>query len=298
MAKEVAIGKRAKITEAQQYVMLAALGASVVLGACLALVVHFMRLISFNSNVIAEEEKAIVDYSNAIKNIGICAKPSGTIYSDDELKKCNPNTISVSSIPGTLRANILNNIAANKALNSVQKEDSNNTCYNPTTGKNYTYDEMTALYDSATSSAERAAASALIQSCSALRVIPDALPAFRNEEALLASLNKIFNISYLEPESLSPTNSSSSSVSDAPGKVGNISVRLSVEADSSTTIKFLDNIEHSIREFHIERATIEWGQGNTLKLQAQATAYYISPSELKEIKKTIEGDKEKEEKKK
>lgn len=289
MAKEVALSKRAKISEAQQYVLLSVLGAAVFLGAAIALVVHFIKVISFNANVIAEEEQAIVAYSDAIKNIGICSSPKGSVYTDDELKNCNPDTIDVGSIPGTLRANILENMAANQALNSVPKEN-NSACVNPLSGKNYTYAEMSNLYNTAETGSERIAASKLIQSCSALRVIPDALPAFKNEEALLASLNKIFNLTNLEPESLSPTgNASNATVGNG---IETISVRLSVESNSASTIKFLDNIERSIREFNIERATIEWGSDNTLILQAQATAYYMSPSTLKEVKNTIEGDTE------
>jgi hypothetical protein len=56
MAKEVAIEKRAKISQAQQYVLLAVLGASIFLGVAISLIFYFVRQISFNSEVIAEEE--------------------------------------------------------------------------------------------------------------------------------------------------------------------------------------------------------------------------------------------------
>ena len=279
MAKEVAISKRAKISQAQQYVLLAVLGASVFLGVAISLIMHFVHQISFNAGVIMEEDKAIVAYSNAIQGIGICKKPSGEVYTDEELKKCSQDSIEVSSIPGTLRANILENMAANEALNSVPKENTSE-CINPATGKNYTYSEMNSLYNSATTSEQLVAASELIQICSALRVIPDALPAFKNEEALLSSLNKIFLISGWEPESLSPTGSSNAS--SLGTNLNTFSVRLSVEASTATTITFLDNIERSIREFNIERATIEIGKNDTLVLQAQATAFYMTPSTLTE----------------
>ena len=60
MAKEVAIGKRAKISEAQQYMLLSVLVASVVLGAAISLIIHFVQQISFNAKVIAAEDEAIV----------------------------------------------------------------------------------------------------------------------------------------------------------------------------------------------------------------------------------------------
>jgi hypothetical protein len=288
MAKEVAIEKRAKISEAQQYVLLAVLGASIFLGVAIALIFFFVKQISFNSNVIAEEEKSIVAYSNAIRDIGVCTKPKGAVYSDEELKNCDPDSIDVSSIPGTLRANIIDNLAANTALNSVPKESSSG-CINPYTGKKYSYEELNKIYEEAESGDDLVKASELIQSCSALRIIPDAIPAFKNEEALLSSLNKIFLVTGIEPETLSPTGAAGES---NYGKgLESISVRLSVESETPTTVGFLENVEHSIREFNIERATIEWAQGGKLVLQAQASAFYMTPSELVETTETIKATK-------
>ena len=290
MAKEVAIEKRAKISQAQQYVLLAVLGASIFLGVAVSLIFHFVHQISFNANVIAEEEKAIVAYSNAIRDIGVCKKPSGSVYSDDELKKCSPDSIDVSAVPSTLRANIINDVAADISLNSVPK-DSTSGCINPNTGKQYTYADLNKKYNNAETDEELKTASELIQSCSALRIIPDALPAYKNEEALLSSLNKIFIMTGVEPDTLSP--SGSTSVSSIGKNLESLSVRLVVEADPATTINFLENVEHSIREFNIERATIEWASSGTLNLQAQAEAFYMSPSKIVESTQTIKASKNK-----
>lgn len=287
MAKEIAVGKRIAISEAQQYILLAVLGASVLLGVAISLISHFINQISFNAEVISAEEAAMVNYSNVIKNTGVCLSPKGTIYSKQELENCNPSEIFVSDIPGTLRANIIQNMAGNQALNSVPN-DSNPDCQNPGTDKQYTYEELSAILDEAENSSnseQLGRAYQLIRSCSALRVIPDALPAFKNEEALLASLNKLFIISDWTPESISPSGTSLD-VELAPG-LNALSVKLSVEADSSTTMKVLNNIERSIREFNIERATIEWGSDNTLQLEAQATAYYMDESTITETATTI-----------
>lgn len=284
MAKEVAVGKRAKISEAQQYMLLSVLVAAVFLGIAISLISHFVKQITFNMQVISAEDEAIVSYSNLIKNTGICTKPSGNVYSEEELKKCNPDSIEVSQVPGTLRSNILENMAANQALNSVPNE-SNPSCINPETEKQFTYKELNQLYKEASGSEALNNASKLIKSCSALRVIPDALPAFKNEEALLASLNKLFNDSGWKPESLSPSGTTEK-VNFGTG-LHAISIGLSVEADSGTTMNVLHNIERSIREFNIGRATIEWGGNNVLKLQAQATAYYMDESKVTEATKTI-----------
>ncbi len=288
MAIDLSFGKKlagkAKISQAQKVILMSVSGAAIFLGVAISIVMHFVGQISFNANVISEEDKAIVSYSNAIKQIGICTKPAGEVYTDEELQKCTPDSITVSRIPGTLRANIIDNMSANEALNSVPKESSSD-CINPATNKNYTYLELEELYDSAETSEALVGASRLIRSCSALRIIPDALPAFKNEEALLSSLNKIFKLSGWEPESLSPTGNIDAVTMGT--NLNAISVRLSVEADSGTTMRVLDNIERSIREFNIERATIEWGSNDALILQAQATAYYMDESSLSEATKTV-----------
>lgn len=226
MAKEVAISKRLKISEARQYMILSVLGASIFLGAAISLMSHFIQQISFNAKVIIAEDQSIVSYSNVIKSTGVCQSPKGDVYSDEELTKCDPNSIEVSQIPNTLRANILENLAANEALNSVQKED-DSSCLNLSTGKNYTYKELNKLYSDARGASELQDAATLIKSCSALRIIPDALPSFGNEEALLTSLNKLFAISGWEPESLSP--SESVEVSDLAENLNKISVNLSID---------------------------------------------------------------------
>lgn len=287
MAKEIAISKRLKISEAQKYMLFSVIGASVVLGIAISLISYFVRQISFNTNIIMAEEEAISNYSNVIKNTGACKAPKGSIYSGDELNNCIPDSVEVSEVPNTLRSGILEGLASDSALNSVPKED-NSSCVNPDTNKNYTYKELSKIYNDANGSEELNAASQLIKSCSALRVIPDALPAFKNEEALLASLNKLFNVSGWEPESISP--SSNDVEEELPDGLNGISVNVSVEASSGTTMNVLHNIERSIREFNIGSATIEWSGSDNLLFQARATAYYMDKSIITETKKTIRED--------
>ena len=287
MAKEIKLGKRAKITQAQQYMALAVFGAALFLGAAVAVVINSVNKISFSASVIVAQDQSIVSFSDTIKNIGICEKPSGKVYSDDELKKCNPNSISASRVPNTLRSNILENMASNTALASVPNK-SNTSCINPETNKNYTYQELEDNYSAASESGDDeklAAAGNLIKACSSLRVIPDALPAYKNEEALLASIDKIFRDSGTEPESLSPTDETD--WASFGNNLYTISVRLSIESGAGTVHTFLSNIERSIRNFNIERATIEWSSGNTINFQARATAYYMTPSILSITEKTI-----------
>lgn len=298
-AKEVAVGKRLKISQAQQTMLLAVLGAGIVLGIAVATTLRFINQISFNVKVLAEEEKSIRAYSTAIRNVGVCKKPkNGEVYSGAELEACNPDTVKLSEIPGTLRSVILNNLAANKSLNSVTMEDKKE-CINEKTQKNYTYEELNQKYAEAQNEDEMVKAGLLLKSCSALRLIPDALPAFKNESALMASLNKIFNISNWEPENLTPTGGMDNEI-DAkntdPERLMKMTLNLAVTAGSETTLKVLGNIERSVREFSIQQAKIEWEDNGALVLRAEANAYYVEPSNLIESTKTMTVKQEKDKK--
>ena len=277
MAKEIAIGKRAKISEAQQYMLLSVFGAAVFLGIAISLTTRFVKQIIFNADVIAEEEKSIAAYSSVIKNTGVCIAPKGESYTDEELQKCDPDTIETSQIPGTLRSNVLEKLAANEALSSVP-DTSNEMCRDPQTGKQFTYKQLNEAYRKATTTETRR---------SALRVIPDALPSAKNEEALLASLNQLFNMSGWVPQSISP--SGNSQVSSINPNLNAIDVAVSVEAGAGVATNVLDKIERSIREFDISRATIEWNNSN-LTVQAQASAYYTTPSTINETTITLSAE--------
>lgn len=283
--KTPAEGKRLKISKAQQNMILAVLGASVISGSALAITLHFIERISFNAQVIMAKDEAIVAYSDTIKNVGICKKPKGKVYNDEELRKCDPNGTEVTDVPNTLRSNILEKLAADTSLNSMQREtDSGSSCVNPNTNKNYTYDELNTIYDEAETTEEITAATTLIKSCSALRVVADALPAQKNDEALLASLDKLFILSGQRPESLSP--SGEKSTVEVKG-LNSILISIRVNSDVETVYTVLDNVERSVRDFHIEQAAVEWNGANTLSFTAQAAAYYVDKSELIEVSKTL-----------
>ena len=292
MAKEVAISKRIKISQAQEYIILAVLGASVVFGIALALTIQFIKQISFNGRVIAEEDKSISAYSEVIKNVGVCKAPNGENYNKDELSACDPSSIEISEIPGTLRANILEDLAANKALNSVPKSKVS-SCLNPSTGKDYTYKELDEKYSQARDVSELQSASALIKNCSALRVIPDALPYFKNEEALLASLNKIYIISNWEPESLSPSGDASSPTAETgedgavtTSEINGLMLNSEVNMEPEAAMILLRNMERSIREFDVKQMRIEWAD-DKLDLDMQLNAYYIGEATIEESSVTI-----------
>lgn len=286
MAKEIAIGKRAKISEAQQYMLLSVLIAAVFLGAGISLTIRFVKQIAFNAEVIAAEDESIKNYTKVIKDTGVCVAPKGDVYSDEEISKCDPDSIETSQIPNTLRSNVLEKLAANEALSSVPDE-SNEKCRDPETDKPYTYKQLTDAYKNANNTESRKIAFQNIKVCSALRVIPDALPSKKNDEALLASLNQLFNLSDWTPKSLSP--SGSGKASNQPSSLNAIDVSVSVEADAGVTTNVLDHIERSIREFDITRARFEW-QNNSLTVQARASAYYMTPATITESTQKISAE--------
>lgn len=282
---EVSVGKRIKINKMQQQMMLAVIGTSLAFGVCLVLSVYFIKLINFNSKVITAKNESIKNYYTAIKNVGICVDDNNDgKYTDVELAKCDPNAIDVTTISNTLRYNTMVTMANNTDLESVAR-DAQKDCYDSNGKKN----DYTEVYRNATTTEERDNALYMMRKCSALRVIPDALPSSQNKEALLASLNQLFYTAGWEPESLSP--GSGSTASPVSGLLA-MPVSLSVKTDTATTLKVLQSIEKSIRPFIISSARISWSGDNALgsqnlELTASAVAFYTSPVSVSETTKTV-----------
>ncbi len=280
-------GKRAKISKAQQLTMLEVLGASLVLGTCLVLANFIIKYIQFNGQVIAEKSQAITDYDQVIRNIGICAdKDNNKRLSDRELADCNPNTVQLSEAVGSLRYNIFEEMAKNEDLESVARQRNEN-CYDED-GKRI---DFNALYNAATDETARQEYLQAMKICSSLRVISDALPAQKNTEALMASLNQIFITSQWEPDSIAPRDETV--VLDELTGVSAIPVSFRVNGDGATVIKVINNIDKSIRDFDVTSATVEW-TNTGLSLQARANAYYMDETWVLESDKTVRaGDKKK-----
>ena len=284
MAEKIA-EKRVRISKIQQQMMLSVLGASLVLGVSLVVSIYFIKHMNFNGKVIQKRDEAISNYDQAIKNVGICRDTDKDgKFSDKELKDCNPQNIDVKTIPGTLRYNVMVNMANNTNLESVARE-SQKLCFD----ENHKRIDFTAAYAKATSDDERSYDLKMMKMCSALRVIPDALPAQKNDEALLASLNQIFLLSGFEPEQLSPgTTFKQSKVTG----VSTIPVSLTVKRNESETMSIISNIEKSIRAFSLSTAQIKWGSnaanGNSnLELLVQGAAFYSTESTVEEKMETV-----------
>lgn len=286
-ANKPADTKREKISKAQQLTMLEVLGASLVLGTCLVLVNFIGKYIEFNTRIIAAKNEAIEDYDQTLRNIGICPDTDrdGRL-SPREIADCDPNSVKTSQVPGSLRYNVMEVMAQNADLESVARKRNEN-CYDAD-GKRI---DFNALYNSATTEAERQQLLQATKICSSLRVISDALPAQKNTEALMASLNQLFIISEREPENIAPRDDNV--VLDDLTMVQAIPVTLQVNGDGPTILTVLNNIDRSIRDFDITTATIEW-TNNGLSLSARANAYYMDSVWNLESDKTVRaGDKSK-----
>lgn len=277
-----ALGKRVKISKAQQYTLLAVLGASLALGVCGVLTAHFLQNIAFNGKVIAAKGESEAKYEKLIKNVGVCEDTNNDgRFAGKELENCMPNSVSLEKIKGSLRYKIMEEMSTNGALESVGRANSGDSnCYDKN-GKKIDYKKK---YNTTVDENERNYAVKMMQICSALRVIPDALPSNANEEALLASLNKIFILSNWDPETISPGGTAKV---DEKNGLGVIPVNLSIEADTAKAFRVLNNMEKSIRTFDVTTANIEWSGKDGFTLNAQANSYYVEPMTLKEEIKTV-----------
>ena len=284
MAKDNAVSKRLKISKAQQNMLGAVAIASLILGVSLVLGVYFVKYIRFNAAVIGAKNEAIQGYSDAIRDLGVCEAPRGRTYSSNELKSCEPDNVMPSDVTNSLRYNVMVKMAQNRALESVGRTGLS-ICNNSDTGEKLTYEQLYDMYDYATTSEDKARKLEIFGLCSALRAIPDALPATKNEQALGASLDRVYRIGNIYPDSITTGGEVETGVEGLRG----IGMTLSVEAGEETAYRLLKNIERSIREFNINMASMEIVGGSGINLTASATAYYIDTAALTEGIVTVTG---------
>ncbi len=274
-----AVEKRLKISKTQQQTLLIALITAVVVGVCIVLAVFFGKYIGFNKKVIAAKDSAIVDYEKTIKNVGLCLdKDKDGKFSEDEIKKCNPDSLNSANLTGTLRYNVMVNMANNTDLESVGR-DSQKDCFDAD-GKKINWQKK---FDETENDEEQAKYLSMLKMCSALRVVPDALPAQMNEEALMSSLNQVFILSNWEPESISPSGNATTGTTG----ISTIPISLVVETTNDKAMTVLSNIEKSIRTFDIKTAKISWSKNNYLTIRGQGVAYYTEDADVIQTVETV-----------
>lgn len=273
--------KRVLISKAQRWTLFEVLIASLILGTCIVVANFLLKYIEFNATVIGEKNIAINEYDQTIRNVGVCVDTdkNGRL-SDAEIESCSPNEVALSDVEGSLRYNVYETMAENADLESVARQRNENGICFTTDGsmRDWTFE-----YSIATTDAAREQALQGMKTCSSLRVISDALPAHKNTEALMASLNQLFIVAGIEPENIAPTDET---IISEIGGVAIIPVSFRMQGTGAEIIHALDSIEKSIREFDITSATVEWSTGG-LNLRANANAFYLGAMASLETEKTV-----------
>ena len=295
MATETTEDKKKRISDAQQRMFLFVLVAALAVGTTIVMSIYLVKYIGFNAQVIGKKEEAVQAYTSVIQTAGVCTSAKGQTYTIGEIERCNPNTLTASQVANSLRGKILNEMAANKVLESVARgAESLSECYN-SQGDKYSYDELYEGYRTAGTDAKREEFLTKLVTCSALRVAADALPAAMNTQATLASLSYIIGDTGLNIESLTSNEYETGKIVELKNgtKVGTIAIPLIISGSDEQIEKFLEELEHSIREFAVNSATIEWStQG--LGMRLNLTAYYAEDAGVVETTEKVipEGVKE------
>ena len=251
-------GKRLKIDKAQQMTMLEVLVAGVLVGVSVVLSIWLIKYISFNATVIGEKSVAIKEYDESIKNVSVL----------------NENVTAMMS---------------NKDLESVAR-DALDGCYEIVDGERVKID-FDEKRDEANTAQEKEMYMGMAQTCSALRVIPDALPYKENIEGALSSLNQLYIIAGVVPDTLAPGESANTTTDDGASEsesgLQTLTLRTSMESDDEQTFGVLNALERSIREFDVTKLTLEWSGDSSLAVSASIDTYYNGELKAKEKTKTV-----------
>ncbi len=141
----------------------------------------------------------------------------------------------------------------------------------------------------------------LARTCTALRVIPDALPSKMNVEATLASMNQLLNWSNggAGIESISGADVGATALSDDL-TVSSVGASISLSDEAKNVRNSLDLIERSIRNFDIVSTNISWvdtydEHGNAkaskkIELVGLYRAYYANGVKIEKKSKKICAD--------
>lgn len=282
MAFKLTSGPNAlKISKAQQTTILEVLIASLLVGAAFMFSIWLIRYISFNTKVITAKGESVDNYEASVINTGACDDSNGDgKLSDSELDSCTPDSTPLATVPSSLRSNVMVTTANSPALESVQRSLAS-SCYDAY-GEEVNY---LALYERATNDSEREYYLSLYQTCSALRVIPDALPSTYNVEAAMASLNYLFNVAGVTPEAMNPEGSTQ--VADlGNGQLMSTGINFTMQASERDILNMLETIERSIRNYTFNTASIDVSN-NQLSFSGLVDVYYVEDSTLEEDNRTV-----------
>lgn len=127
----------------------------------------------------------------------------------------------------------------------------------------------------------------ITRTCSALRVVPDAMPSRANPTALGASLTKLITYPGITIDASAVGKETvSSTVSIAP-RVGSIPATFLVVGQPNNINGLLLQLESSIRPISPSTVNLEWRSGDNLALSAQTNAYFVNQSIAQKLYKNI-----------
>ena len=144
------------------------------------------------------------------------------------------------------------------------------------------------------------------RTCTALRVIPDAVPSSLNQEATLASLDlmiksvngaSLIGLSGSDVDNVSfegegdEEDEEESEDGEGSGSLEPIGAALNVEGTETSIKNVLEKFESSIRNYDIASATLSWTGGAGVDLSAVYRAYYSGKVGIEKKTKKVCADK-------
>lgn len=114
----------------------------------------------------------------------------------------------------------------------------------------------------------------MARKCSALRVLPDAMPWRANASALGASLGELLK----HPGIVKETDAVGNSTGTTATGSGAIDISFSVRGSVTDMRGLLERIERSIRPIVYNTANFEWRSSGEIALSASSNAYFVSES--------------------
>jgi len=265
--KGVAFAKRAKISKAQQSMLIAIGLASVVLGVTLVGVIYLVKVIRFNMDIISEKDESIKGFTRVQQNLKTIASKVGSLATSENLEVMARNR------DGENCKNFKED-GFEYSLSNIQMA---RTCSG-----------LRVIPDSLPSSLNQEATVSSINwlmNKSGVNIETIAFDAYSDYSLDGSSSGSSASNNSAQSEEASATTISASAAQ----------VNISVEDSSQKVKKMLDDIENSIRNYDVYTITIEWADSDlnsSITLNGSYIAYYSEPQTVQIKSKVICADKQ------
>ena len=264
--KGVAFAKRAKISKAQQSMLIAIGLASVVLGVTLVGVIYLVKVIRFNMDIISEKDESIKGFSRVQTNLKTIASKVG-------------------------------DLAVSESLEVMARNRDGENC------KNFKEDgfeySLSNISMARTCSGLRVIPDSLPSSLNQEATV-SSLNWLMNKsgvgiEAISFDAYSDYNVNGNSSNNTASNDSSASEQASATTITAKVAqVNISVEDTSQKVKKMLDDIENSIRNYDVYTITIEWADSDlnsSITLNGAYVAYFSEPQTVQIKSKVICADK-------